>query len=539
MIRGERDASSLVTMAIMMAGFVSASPVLAAELAVPSPNYPTIQAAIDDASPGDEVVIAPGTYQGSGNRDIDFLGKAITVRSTDPNDPNVVAATVIKCNPDDPNDPDDPNYYGYHRGFYFDGGEDANSVLAGLTITDGYGDGSRGGGGIYCDYSSPTIMRCNITGNTSLGSGGGIYCNSSSSMITGCTISNNSTGNRGGGIFCTYGNPTIVGCTVNGNYALQHGGIRCAHNSPMITNCLVMGNQASSHSGGLGLYQADVTVLNSTICMNSAGTYGGGLQNSKSSPTFINCTLSGNSAGTVGGAVHFISNSLPSMTNCIVWGNIAPVGPQIALVDISGVSSLSLSCTDLQGGPNEVYVEAGCTLNWGTGNIVADPRFIDPNGPDGDPNTWEDNDYHLSLQSPCISLGDPNGVYAGQTDIDGEARMMGPRVDIGSDEVPYTTIILTVTHPEWGEVTLDPDQPTYEPNTVVTLRAMADEGKAWMGWDGDVPSEQRFDNPLIVVVNGPMRVSTAFKCGFGVGPVLPLIAAGLVGLVALRRRWWW
>ncbi|GAI61123.1 unnamed protein product, partial [marine sediment metagenome] len=35
---------------------------------------------------------------------INFLGKAITVRSTDPNDPNVVAATII-----DGNQPDDPN----------------------------------------------------------------------------------------------------------------------------------------------------------------------------------------------------------------------------------------------------------------------------------------------------------------------------------------------------------------------------------------------------------------------------------------------
>ncbi len=92
-------------------------------------DYPTIQAAIGAAVDGDEVVCANGTYTGPGNRDIDFLGKAITVRSIDPNDPNIAAATVIDCNAT----PDDR-----HRGFWFHNGEDGNSVLDGLTITGVY-----------------------------------------------------------------------------------------------------------------------------------------------------------------------------------------------------------------------------------------------------------------------------------------------------------------------------------------------------------------------------------------------------------------
>ena len=60
-----------------------------------SGDYPTIQAAIDDANDFDTVIVLPGTYTGAGNRDIDFLGKAITVRSTNPLDPNVVAGTNI------------------------------------------------------------------------------------------------------------------------------------------------------------------------------------------------------------------------------------------------------------------------------------------------------------------------------------------------------------------------------------------------------------------------------------------------------------
>jgi len=61
-------------------------------------DYPTIQAAVNDANHDDTIILLPGSYTGDGNRDIDYLGKAITIRSTDPNDPCTVAATVIDCN---------------------------------------------------------------------------------------------------------------------------------------------------------------------------------------------------------------------------------------------------------------------------------------------------------------------------------------------------------------------------------------------------------------------------------------------------------
>ena len=44
-------------------------------------DAPTIRAAIDSASTGDIVELADGTFTGSGNRQIEFLGKAITVKS--------------------------------------------------------------------------------------------------------------------------------------------------------------------------------------------------------------------------------------------------------------------------------------------------------------------------------------------------------------------------------------------------------------------------------------------------------------------------
>ncbi len=81
-----------------------------------------IQDAIDSADNNDTVIIAEGVYTGDpNNRDLHLDGKTITVRSTDPNDPNVVANTII-----------DPN--GAGRVFYFQSGEDANCIISGLTI---------------------------------------------------------------------------------------------------------------------------------------------------------------------------------------------------------------------------------------------------------------------------------------------------------------------------------------------------------------------------------------------------------------------
>ena len=58
----------------------------------------------------------------------------------------------------------------------------------------------------------------------------------------------------------------------------------------------------------------------------------------------------------------------------------------------------------------------------GTGNIDADPLFA----ADG---------YHLQRRSPCRDAGDPAYVPSpGETDIDGEIRVYGGRVDMGADE---------------------------------------------------------------------------------------------------------
>jgi len=100
-----------------------------------------IQAAIDAAVDGDVIILRRGHY---GDQSIDFEGKAITIRSADPTDPNVVAATIIDAG-------------GENRScVVFAQSEGSDSVLDGVTIRN------AGDSGIYIDNAGPTIRRCVI-----------------------------------------------------------------------------------------------------------------------------------------------------------------------------------------------------------------------------------------------------------------------------------------------------------------------------------------------------------------------------------------
>ena len=224
----------------------------------------TIQAGIDATVDGWDytVLMAAGIYAGDGNRDLDFEGKAITVKSE-----NGAENTIIDCEGTEA----DP-----HRGFYFQSGEMLDSVVKGFTITNGYGYGS--GGGIKCTAdSSPTILDCKITA-----------CSS----------------NYGGAIACYQSNPKIMNCVMTSNSVVYYGGaIQCRDSSPEITNCLIVDNTAGRYGGAIHLW--------------SYHTPGG------TQPVIANCTISGNRGlgGLVGG---ILCNDAGDATilNCILWDNV-------------------------------------------------------------------------------------------------------------------------------------------------------------------------------------------------------------------------
>ena len=257
--------------------------------------FDAIQEAIDAAVNGDEVVVADGTYTGYGNRDLDFCGKAITVRSE-----NGPENCVIDCEaaPDD-----------WYWGFYFYGNESGSTVLNGVTITNAYADC---GAAICCQGgASPTIINCIIARNGALSSAGGIYC-SGTTTIVGCTFLENTAGGAGG-LMCS-GNVLVADCIFSGNMgSYGAGGISCGGEA-MIIACVVTNNFAGEYGGGV-FCDDETTIANCVISANAA-EYGAGVCCWGGSPSIRNCMIVDNRWAEWGGASDALRAVRQSRTAC-------------------------------------------------------------------------------------------------------------------------------------------------------------------------------------------------------------------------------
>lgn len=303
---------------IMLAAFtVAAIPVSADVIHVPG-DYDTIQAGIDAAVDGDTVLVADGTYTGDGNRDMDFGGKAIVVKSE-----NGPEFTIIDC---------EGANYDEHRAFKFQSGETAESILEGFTIQNGWAlwdgpDGTRCGGAIFCsNSSSPGIIECIFSFNYAAQTGGAIYCTDySSPTLTDCVFLENEAG-EGGGLGCTYeSSPILSSCIFDDNLAVYGGGVYCFYDSsPMLTNCTFSENTGASDGGGLFSYGLSSASFTDCDFVNNIGGSGGAVGFSGGNPVFSNCEFYGNSAS--GGGAAVFSNGSPTLTNSNFSQNIATSG---------------------------------------------------------------------------------------------------------------------------------------------------------------------------------------------------------------------
>ena len=297
-------------------------------------DFDSIQAAIDDANDGDTIVVKKGLYAES----INFLGKNIAVRSTNPGDFRVVSETVIGVD----------SWEGEVT-VRFRGSEGPSCVLAGFEI-NGEVVGFDGAYGM--EHTSATIARCIFRGN------------------------------RSGRVM-----------------------FRC---DGLIRNCLVVGN-------------ADHTV---TTVMRAAIEECCGV--------IRNCTIADNN-GTYGILVSSLNPGCSlRIENCIVYGN---QWPQVSVVE----SEVDVWFSDIQGGPQAVELLDG-SVNWGAGNIDADPCFVmlgrwDTNDTPGGvvDDFWVAGDYHLKSEgwrldmdfdpprwgydyvtSRCIDAGNPGSALGGE-----------------------------------------------------------------------------------------------------------------------------
>ena len=255
-------------------------------------EFESIQTAIAIAQDGDVILVSPGTYTGIGGSIIDTGGKALTIRALGSPEETVLHGQ------------------GARRVVYCNSGETSKTVIEGFTLTGGR---SSDGAGVYCNGSSPMLVRCIITGNTSsgayMGTGGGISCYNSYLTLTECIISNNTGSNEqhnGGGIYCSGGSPMFIDCSVMANSIgsgefSYGGGIYIHSSSPTFAACRVSNNSSGNEwswpgSGGGIMCAGSVPLLgDSTVCCNwpdqIAGNWsdGGGNIVSDICPTDCQC----------------------------------------------------------------------------------------------------------------------------------------------------------------------------------------------------------------------------------------------------------
>jgi hypothetical protein len=275
----------------------------------PADPFCRIQTAIEAANDGDEIVIQPGTYAGDGNRDLDVLGKAITLRAVDPNDPATVAATVLDCQGSSSTP---------HRGMIFQHQETSATVVAGITIRNGYGT-VPGGGAVLCLGGSPTFVNCALLANDAGAGwdGGGVYNDAGSPVLLGCTLSNNFAGGQGGGFCNDSGNPMLVGCTLSDNTADFGGGLYHGAGELALTNCTLRGNDVQWVGGGLDNH-GHAVLVDCTILANHNDNWGGGLSNS-GTVELTRCTVSQNGASEAGGGLN--NSGSVRLTDCAFISN--------------------------------------------------------------------------------------------------------------------------------------------------------------------------------------------------------------------------
>jgi hypothetical protein len=274
------------------------------------------------------------------------------------------------------------------------GGVGPAALLDGFIIAGGNANGASNddrGGGLFADAASPTVRTCTFQSNAADYGGGGMFClNSSNPLIADCAFTQNlafgACGNcGGGGIYCEFNsNASIVNCRFDGNMAVVTGGgifYREGSNGTVI-NCALSGNQAG---------------------------FGGGICCAFSNSAITNCTLYSNSGSQYGGAV-YIYQASPVVTNCVLWGDNSPNGPELAL--FACPSQPTISYCDVQGGQAAAFVNPGCTLGWGAGNLMQNP-LLNAQG-------------QLANGSPCIDAGNNGAVPPDFADLDADGNTAEP-----------------------------------------------------------------------------------------------------------------
>ncbi|MFC1676117.1 PQQ-binding-like beta-propeller repeat protein [Planctomycetota bacterium] len=318
-------------------------------LLVPS-QYSTIQGAIDISNDGDTIIVEPNTYY----ENINYFGKAIKLRSSDPDNWETVKSTII-----DGDDDGSCVVFWYH--------EDRNSILEGFTLTNGIGsysyynsnffdfDDEGIGGGIYCKSSSPTIRNCNVTKNGQEWGGAPTYgggialAGDCSANIINCFITDNFAHDKGPGIFI-YGDyperamSSIVNCTIANNRSSSDQSkyeVECRNVRTTISNTIIWGEIDS-------LAITEPLLVTYSCIKSAAVTIGYDYDSTPYDPT----TAGGNISGypyfinnSYGSALEFGDYHLLENSSCIDAGD--PCFDNIIQKDIDGQTRIMRERIDI------------------------------------------------------------------------------------------------------------------------------------------------------------------------------------------------
>jgi parallel beta-helix repeat protein len=297
-------------------------------------NYTKIQNAIDDAIIGDTIIVCPGIY----TENLLFDDKNITVRSANPEDPNIVTTTIIDGGIDK-DEIKDGSVVNFTNG--------DTSTLEGFTIQNG---NAEYGGGIYVFSSSPSILGNTIKSNKVTGlfsCGGAIYANNSTPSIVNNNITFNTASDYcGGGIYLE--NCMLIGTdkkifnnTISNNEAKYGGGIILLNSSAEISENLILNNSATYGGGNYIANNSNVLMKNNTITENIASTYdGGGIFVKNSSLVMNKNDLNYNKAeSNRGGGIYIENGNDISIKSNTVQYNEADFGGGIYITQSSPVIS--------------------------------------------------------------------------------------------------------------------------------------------------------------------------------------------------------
>lgn len=282
-----------------------------------------IQAAVDDASAGDTVIICNGTYSvTTGEITVNTADLTIRGEST--------AGTVI--------DGSDA-----HRLFYV---FDPPTTFEGLTLTNGTDQGTKNGGGAIYTEGAVTIVGVDLTSNTVADSGGAVYAEGAVTVIDSRFDDNVANSSEDTSLLCVN--------SVGGN-----GGAIAGETTVSITGSTLTDNRAETSSD---------------LCDAINDTFGGAIH-ATGAVTIVSSTFEGNRADDDGGAIRAlgaisISDGTFTSNDAADAGGAIRTGAAVAVTDGTFVSNTASEGGAVNGGGAVTIRGGSYRSNAATGELV-------------------------------------------------------------------------------------------------------------------------------------------------------------------------